>query len=221
MLTWVTIGGGLLTELWSRPHKNPDGTYDMTRWTGDPLPSNPGVAWNRLTVEGKKLRRAEKRLKRQNYMHRMVPHVIAIFPYVSMWTIILNNFFEQLEDLRVYDPEIYERVPDFVPAAVLGSVGIFSLFTFPQWWWQYAPPMHYWKVRFKKLKLPLLVLTALLLGLQTEIVYCLLSATSKVFLGALLYSNVLLAASFDEAVSLTNTTTTMWLHPPSAPPSSY
>jgi len=37
---------------------------------------------------------------------------------------------------------------------------------------------------------------------KTEIVYCALSATSKVFLGTLLYINVLRAASFDESLQV-------------------
>ena len=57
--------------------------------------------------------------------------------------------------------------------------------------------MHYWK---------------------TEIVYCILSATSKVFLGSLLYFNVLMAASFNEGISLDQNATIS--PPPSPPPSS-
>jgi len=29
----------------------------------------------------------------------MFPHVMGFFPYITAWVIILNNFFEQIEDL--------------------------------------------------------------------------------------------------------------------------
>ena len=103
-----------------------------------------------------------------------------------MWVIMIGTFFQQLEVLRIEDEDLYARIPDWVPIAFIGCMIIFSLFTFPQWWWQWAQPQHYWK---------------------TEIVYCLLSATSKVFLGFLLYQNVLMAASFEEAVALDQNTT--------------
>ena len=68
------------------------------------------------------------RLRRWNYMRRMLPHVIGIFTYLFAWVIILNHFFQQLEDLRREDEELFERVPDFVPWAVLGSFVIFTTF---------------------------------------------------------------------------------------------
>ena len=69
------------------------------------------------------------RLRRWNYMRRMLPHVIGIFTYLFAWVIILNHFFQQLDDLRREDEELFERVPDFVPWAVLGSFVIFTTFT--------------------------------------------------------------------------------------------
>lgn len=56
----------------------------------------------------------------------------------------VNNFFAQLEDLKLADQDIYDRIPWFVPYAVIGSILIFSLFTLPQWWYQWAPPKLYW-----------------------------------------------------------------------------
>jgi hypothetical protein len=209
MLCWTTIMCGFLTELWSRPHQYgrrvPDpsgigykfegspeeaksqniegvtGRWDMTRWTGDMAPVAPKKPWHALSNEEMCLRSMQVARRRRNYITRMIPHVIGIFPYVAMWVIILNNFFQQLEDLKVEDVDLYARIPEWVPLAVLGTMIIFSLFTFPQWWWQWAQPQHYWK---------------------TEIVYCALSATSKLFLGGLLYANVVMAASFDEALAL-------------------
>lgn len=56
----------------------------------------------------------------------------------------------------------------------------------------------------------------LVVRLQTEWIYCFLSAASKIFLGLLLLINVLLYASFDEA--LANTPASRMNQPPSAPP---
>ncbi len=104
----------------------------------------------------------------------------GIFPYTAAWVLLLSHFFQQLEDLREEDAGLYDKVPSWVPLAIIGTFLTFTLFTFPQWWWQWAPPMYYWK---------------------TELVYVALSLTSKVFLGYLLYMNVLRAASFDESLT--------------------
>ena len=115
----------------------------------------------------------------------MLPFVIGTVPYVTAWVLVLNNFFSQLEDMKVTDPDIYDKVPEWVTYAVAGTCVIFTLFTFPQLWYQWVAPRYYWK---------------------TELWYCFLSATSKFFLGFLLYQNVLLRGSVDEALSLHNTT---------------
>ena len=120
------------------------------------------------------------RAYRMNYVRRMIPHVIGIFPYVTTWIIFVNYFFTALDDLKVQDEGLFDRVPGWVPIAIGGTVLIFTSFTFPQIFWQYQTPDDYWK---------------------TEIVYCILSLTSKLFLGLLLYSNVLLFASFEGAMS--------------------
>ena len=146
---------GFLTELWSRPHRDPEtGRFDMTRWTGDAALVRPGEPYTKLSTEEVCQRALQQSRRRMNYLVRMIPHVLGIFPYVAMWVIIvssariepsvaraltpaanaqLNNFFVQLDDLRIADEDIYERIPDFVPWAVVGSMVIFSLFTFPQW----------------------------------------------------------------------------------------
>jgi hypothetical protein len=80
------------------------------------------------------------RLRRWNYQRRMLPHVIGIFTYLFAWVPILNHFFQQLEDLRREDEDLFERVPDFVPWAVLGSFLIFTTFTFVQWRYQFISP---------------------------------------------------------------------------------
>ena len=120
-----------------------------------------------------------------NYIYRMIPHTIGIFTYVTAWVILLNHFFTQLEDLKKLEPDVYEMIPQWITIAVAGTAIVFTLFTFPQMWYQYVPPMHYWK---------------------TEIWYCILSATAKMLLGMLLYVNVVYVGDVDEALSFLNTT---------------
>ena len=49
---WCTIVFGFLTELWSRPHRDPEtGRFDMTRWTGDAALVRPGEPYTKLSTE--------------------------------------------------------------------------------------------------------------------------------------------------------------------------
>lgn len=116
--------------------------------------------------------------KWRNYLYRMIPHWIGFVPYGTAWWVVAQTFFDILDDLC--EP-LRERMPDFVVWIVFGSISLFSCFTPVQIWFQWRPPKHYWK---------------------TEIVYPILSATAKVFLGGYLWINVLAKASFEEAVEL-------------------
>ena len=170
MLMFCTIAGSFLTELWSRPHRNADRSYDMNRWLGDEAPVKPGLPWTRLAPEEVCQRALQQSRRRMNYVIRMIPHVLSIFPFVAMWVLILNHFFTSIEDLRLEaTDDIYKRLPDFVPMAVLGTLFLSLLFFFPLWWWQWAPPSYYWK---------------------TEIVYPMLSVLIKYYIGYLLYQNM-------------------------------
>lgn len=115
--------------------------------------------------------------KFRSYIWRTAPHYIGWVPYISAWYVVLQNFWKQLDDLP---PDVRDRVPDFVPWAIYGTFVIFSSFSFVQARYQWTAPEHYWR---------------------TELHYGLLSATAKLYLGGLLYWNVLLAASFDEGVN--------------------
>ena len=91
MLMWTTMMCGLLTELWSRPHKNPDTRrFDMERWQGDTRPVSPGKSWVELDDDQMHKRAVYTRLRRRNYILRMVPHVIGIFPYTAAWVIVVS-----------------------------------------------------------------------------------------------------------------------------------
>jgi hypothetical protein len=120
------------------------------------------------------------RITRQiNYVRRMTPHVLGFFPYLSAWALILYGFLQALDDIRERDKALFDRMPAFVYAIVFGSFALFSLFTIPQIRYQWLAPKYYY---------------------YTEYWYCTLSLTSKSFLGALLYANVLRKASVSEAL---------------------
>lgn len=63
----------------------------------------------------------------------MIPHALGWFPYVAVWVVYFNHFLGQLNDLRVSDEDLFNRVPDFVPWAVGGTCLWFTSFTFVQW----------------------------------------------------------------------------------------
>lgn len=174
-LSFTTMWLGFVTEMHSRPEA------DREKWIGDPDPLTGDVSWSDWQTK-------YFAPKFKSYTWRMLPHVLGIFPYITCWVLIVNNFVEQINDLP---EELRDRIPAFVIPAVAGSIAIFTLFTFVQWRYQWIAPKYYWR---------------------TELHYCFLSATSKVYLGALLYSNVLLNARFDDADFVARWT------PPSAPP---
>ena len=159
------------------------GRYDMRRWQGDPgMPVKYKTAGVELSnAEQAADKRGYEAARWSNYKARMLPFVVGIFPYVTCWVIVLTGFFQQLEDLRLEDQALYDRVPRFVPFAVVGTAVTFTTFALPQLFYQNMEPQHYWK---------------------TEVWYCLLSLTAKVYLGTLLYINVIGAASFEDALAL-------------------
>ena len=187
VLTISFVGCNALTELWSRPHRNADRSYDMNRWTGDEIAVKPGEPWTRLSPEEMCQRAMQQSRRRMNYVARLLPTVLSIIPFVTAWVIILNNFFMQLEDLRV-DPtdEIYKRTPVFVPIAVIGTLVFSAGFLFPLIWWQWVAPQHYWK---------------------KDIAYTILSFGTTFFLGHLVYRHVLMKDSFNVALALDQNTT--------------
>lgn len=114
----------------------------------------------------------------ESYKWRMFPHFIGWVPYITAWYIVLGNFFRQIADLP---QDQQDRMPSFVPWAIYGTAVIFTSFAFVQIRYQLTAPEHYWR---------------------SEMWYCVLSLFAKSYLGSLLYWNVILAGSFDEAISL-------------------
>ena len=145
-LHFATMWCGFFTEMLSRPIKNRENAKDYYRWSGDPDPHLANPQWS---------------LKLWNYAWRMLPHTLGIFPYAAAWTIIVNNFNEQIHDLC---DKLKDNMPEFVYAIVYGSVATFTCFTFVQWRcsgvaachnarahcvrvrrYQWTAPEHYWR----------------------------------------------------------------------------
>lgn len=179
---FTTVAGFLLTELWSRPHRNADASYDMTRWLGDEAPIKPGIPASRLSSEELYQRSLQQSRRRMNYVIRMIPSTLSIFPFVASWVVMLNAFFTSLYDLRVETGDnILNRLPSFVPITIIGTLVLQTLFFLPLWWWQWGQPQFYW---------------------QTSIVYSLLSLGTKLFLGIMFLDNVINKGSYNLALAL-------------------
>ena len=104
--------------------------------------------------------------RRQNFFRRMVPHVFGWFTMMAAWVIIIVHLEWAKHDLgKITDREI----PSWVNGAIYGTVIIFWSFTIPQILFQYLPPGFYW---------------------GSELIYCLLSLTAKLYLGIFLLVNV-------------------------------
>tara|TARA_B110000046_G_scaffold180293_1_gene210730 strand:+ start:441 stop:1178 length:738 start_codon:yes stop_codon:yes gene_type:complete len=132
-LSFSCMWCGYFTELLSRPAIKEDGSYNYDKWEGDPDPPEKpeGKDITYEDAEAYKLAWRSYTWERwKNYSRRMFPHMMGFFPYITSWVIILNNFFEQIEDLC---EGLRERMPEFVPLIIYGSALIFSLFAFVQW----------------------------------------------------------------------------------------
>lgn len=167
MLHLITMLLGMLTELYSRPAILVDkdgirlfGFFDMTRWAGDPLTeeayllsNSPEKETPKEELEKKAIKRRLLRLseRRKNWFRRMVPHFVGFVPYLTAWVIVLQNFLQQLEDVRNEDQDLFERIPWFVPYIVFGTFAIFSTFTFVQMAYQYFPPKYYYQTEVRDL----------------------------------------------------------------------
>lgn len=191
-LCFTTMWCGFVTEIHSRPKlegydDNNKPIYNYDYWEGQPKAPERS---DQVDTD-KDARREYQKLwntymgdRIRNYLWRLTPHILGFFPYGAAWALVLGHFWSQIYDLP---EEIRDRIPWFVAPAVIGTFIIFSTFTFVQIRYQWTAPRFYWR---------------------SEVWYTILSLTAKSYLGGLLYSNVLLAASFDEAVSLGNTTST-------------
>jgi len=210
MLHVCTMACGFMTELYSRPRLVPmsrenestpmtfrmdekdrpdsqsnartlykEGSNQLIRvpsqhfWEGDPLDAKALAKMSE--AERKEITAYSKfALHRVDYLNnairRLLPHVFGFFPYITAWVLIMYHFLTAMADLKESYPEL--NVPEWVIIAVWGVLIIFSSFTVVQIVYQLRRPGDYW---------------------GTEICYCVLSATAKLFLGVLLLWNVIMA----------------------------
>jgi hypothetical protein len=115
----------------------------------------------------------------KNFVFRLIPHFLGWWPYLVTWSIFISHFVTQLNDVKQIDPELYDRIPPWVTTAIAGTAVLFTSFTFVQLRYMFLSPDVYWR---------------------TELWYCLLSLTAKVFLGSLLLVNVLRFSRFEDGV---------------------
>jgi len=194
---WVCMKLGLLTELYSRPVIRKDktnygpaaavgrlgfyGVPDVTNdpnymhilskdeWEGDrPVRDEDGKVI--VPKEGTRDFRLAQRCS--NYVRRMVPHVLGIVPFTATVVVMLYHFETSKYELYTSTNGTMQ-IPAWINAAIYGTFVIFSSFTFVQQIGQALPPGMY--------------------GPFSEIMYCALSLTAKLYLGALYMVNVLMA----------------------------
>jgi hypothetical protein len=190
MLMFVTQLFGFMTELYSRPVLTVDRAdygwaVGRRGFIGQPdYADNPNAlhlvsqtAWEGDRVlrdeDGNTVAKSKDFVGAQrssNYIRRMLPHVFGYFPFIT-WMVIL------IYHLEFNKRQLYEetggdlQIPAWINAALYGTFIIFSSFATVQVVFQWLPPGLYW---------------------GTEVCYCILSLTAKLFLGVLILVNVLM-----------------------------
>ena len=208
MLHWATMAFGFLVEYISTPkalvdttiHYRPVGAYEFARWReGKDLPSpieryrnDPNSLkiisqdqWtldrplydiqSTNTIVGAESDYFVQAQRRNNFVRRMIPHIFGWFTMSAAWIIIVTHLEWARHDIaKISDISI----PSWVDGAIYGTVLIFWSFTLPQIIFQYLPPGFYW---------------------GTELIYCVLSLTAKLYLGIFLLINVIMVDGGVEA----------------------
>ncbi len=211
MLHWATMAFGFLVEYIAMPkafvdekrHNYPIGPdqldkfrkgedeYGRTNYYTDPraLKLLSQDQWNQdrplYDIQNPDLPVAKERRdyfvgsqRTLNYIRRMVPHIFGWFTMSSAWFIIIAHLEWAKADLSL----ITDRtIPPWVDAAIYGTVIIFVSFGFVQMLFQRLPPGFYF---------------------GTELTYCALSLTAKLYLGWFLLLNVIMTdGTVDEALT--------------------
>ncbi len=187
MLTFATQTYGYLTEYFSRPMHMPTTasetermrvaaqlvlpTIDPNQWEGD---TNTAIeelkTADRLGFvfdHNKGFLNSARAIKTRNYLSRLLPHAFGWFTMSSVWFILVA----QLENAKRDLAEVSDRkMPEWVGVVIYGSFFIFTSFAFIQIYFQKTKPGYYF---------------------GTEIAYCILSLTAKMYLGWFLLINVI------------------------------
>ena len=105
-----------------------------------------------------------------NYIRRMLPHALGWFPMVTAWVIIVVHLENAKRDLALITDR---KMPDWVDAVIYGTVLIFWSFTVVQMIFERLPPGFFF---------------------GTELTYCALSLTAKLYLGWFILLNVVVVS---------------------------
>lgn len=196
VMTWTTMMLGFTNELYSRPRSYVDAT-------AYPIPIGPegrrredlvsepmalklisGDAWEgdrpQLDAAGKRLPFGSELATAQrqlNYLRRMWPHALGWAPFLTVWILMVKFFVTSIDDVREFRNNPDANLPDWVGAALLGTLALYTSFAPVQAVYTYLPPAHFW---------------------GSEVLYLTLSLVSKVYLGMFLLLNVIMA---DEIVA--------------------
>ena len=181
MLHFVTMLFGLLTEVYSRPKllvEEGRRLISQEEWqTARPLydARNTNTVVATEPISG---RRGGVWTWKRHYIQRMLPHAIGYVPMTAAWVLIIAHLELARHDLE----KLSDRsIPGWVLAAIYGTVLIFFSFGFVQARYQALPPKRYW---------------------ETELWYCVLSLTAKLYLGFFLLINVIgVDGSVEEALA--------------------
>lgn len=180
-LVWMCMASTplflFLIEAWSRPHRNPDRSYDMRRWLGDD--AQVEYEGGRPTADELAKMALVRARRTSNYGIRMASAGFALVPFGGAWIVILKTFFTQLHDLRLDSEDgLYARSPGFIPAVVLFTLFAQALYFVPVVWYEWAAPMHFWKA---------------------DAVYATLTLATKLTIGQLFIENAIKEASVSDA----------------------
>lgn len=139
MLMFCTQMFGLLTELLARPAKR--GEDGVRGWANDPVRSvdfvnaeqkrrkimdlckveNPN-SLDMLTEDELCILARHAQEYTLAWAQRLFPHVLGFFPYITIWVVLMTHFRDSLEDVRIENESLWDRIPDFVVPAVGGTL---------------------------------------------------------------------------------------------------
>lgn len=114
-----------------------------------------------------------------NFVRRMLPHAFGYIPMGGAWVMMIK-FLEtsKLDVKRLHNRDDLD-IPDWVSVVLYGTVIIFWSFSVIQIIFQYLPPNYYW---------------------GSELIYCFMSLTSKLYLGLFLLINVVMVEGSAEDI---------------------
>jgi len=192
MLLWTTQWLGFLNELYSRPVIQLDRT-NYSYLVGRPgFVNKPGYETNQNDLylvsqshweSGRPLRDNEGKsiaastnsdhLHAQsvsNFLRRQVPYLLGCFPFMTYVVVVVYHL--EYQKWRLHEETNGDlNIPDWVNSLLYGTILLFASFAVVMPVYQFLPPGLYW---------------------GSEVVYCILSLTAKLWLGLLILVNVIM-----------------------------